>query len=78
MNPKMTCREGVTLLLDYLDGVLARPRRRSVETHVAGCPRCQKFVRSYAETPRIVRDATAFALPERVSLALHRRLKRRS
>jgi anti-sigma factor RsiW len=78
MKQQMTCRDGVTLLLDYLDGLLDRPRRRSVEAHVAGCPRCQKFVRSYAETPRIVRDATAFDLPERVSAALHRRLKRRA
>jgi len=77
MNAKMTCRTGVTLLMDYLEGTLAASRRRTIDAHVEGCTRCQRFVRSYLETPRIVREATACVLPRRVSAALQRRLRAR-
>ena len=76
MNRKMTCREGVNALMDYVEGVLSAARRQAVATHVAGCIRCRRFARSYAETPRIVRKATACAVPTRVVAALRRRLSR--
>ena len=58
-----TCQSGVDLLMDYLDGVLAPEVRADLETHVMGCPRCLAFVESYRQTPRILRNATAAALP---------------
>jgi anti-sigma factor RsiW len=63
--------------MEYLDGALDARRRRAVEVHTAGCIRCRRFLRSYVETPRIVRAATGFALPKRAALALRRRLKTR-
>jgi len=38
-------------------------RAADIEAHVAACPRCTAFVAAYRETPRILRDATSFALP---------------
>ncbi len=56
MTPGLTCRDGVERLMDYLEGALGSPERVAIDAHVAGCPRCVAFVKSYVETPRIVRD----------------------
>ena len=72
MKKTVTCRDGVRLLMDYTEGRLPSSRRKSVEAHVGGCRRCQGFVRSYTETPRILREATVTSLPERLGRRLHR------
>jgi anti-sigma factor RsiW len=60
---EIVCATGVELLMDYLDGVLPPDVSAALDEHVAGCPRCAAFVESYRATPRILRDATAAALP---------------
>ena len=62
MKP-IACASGVELLMDYLEGVLPAEVRGAIDDHVAGCPRCVAFIASYQETPRILRDATAMAMP---------------
>ena len=59
----MTCRDGAAILMDYLEGALPADVRADVDAHVAGCPRCVEFVRAYRETPRILRESTAFEIP---------------
>jgi anti-sigma factor RsiW len=74
MKSEMTCREGVPLLTDYLEGAVGSRVRAALDRHVAGCRRCQGFVRSYVATPRILRAALPEPMPRRVGLALRRRL----
>ena len=62
MKP-IACASGVELLMDYLEGVLPAEVRGAIDDHVAGCPRCVAFIASYREAPRILRDATAMAMP---------------
>ena len=59
----VTCRTGVELLMDYLEGVVDDDMRAMLESHVAGCPKCIAFIAAYQATPRIMRDATAAAMP---------------
>jgi anti-sigma factor RsiW len=75
--PELTCRDGVEMLMDYLEGILASPEREAIEAHVAGCPRCVAFVESYTGTPRILRAATAEALPADLADSLRRFLAAR-
>ena len=42
--PRLTCREVVELLTDYLEGVLPRPERERVEAHLQTCPDCTAYV----------------------------------
>jgi anti-sigma factor RsiW len=67
---EITCASGVELLMDYLEGVLSADLRSALDTHVAGCPRCVAFIASYRETPRILREATATALPADLQASL--------
>lgn len=72
MKGTMTCRDGVRVLMDYTEGVLSALRRSAVESHVGACVRCQGFVRSYRETPRILREATVTRMPARLGRRLRR------
>jgi hypothetical protein len=66
----IACAAGVELLMDYLEGVVSLEVRTTLESHVANCPKCQAFIASYQETPRIVRDATTTAMPPEVAASL--------
>ena len=66
----IVCRSGVELLMDYLEGVLAPDVRAAIEAHVGGCPRCEAFVASYRETPRIIREATTIEMPADLEASL--------
>ena len=72
MTGTMTCRDGVRILMDYTEGVLPETMRHAVEAHVGGCRRCQGFLHSYGETPRIVRRATDTRMPAEVGRRLGR------
>jgi anti-sigma factor RsiW len=75
---EIVCASGVELLMDYLDGVLPAELRAALDAHVAGCPRCAAFVESYRATPRILRDATAAALPADLEASLKAFLRART
>lgn len=74
----VTCRSGVELLMEYLEGVLPADVQAALEAHVAGCPRCAAFVASYRETPRILREATGAALPADIEASLRAFLRART
>ena len=75
MNQGLVCASGVDLLMDYLEGALAAEVSAALEAHVAGCARCVAFIASYRETPRIVREATAPALPPELERSLREFLR---
>ena len=67
---EIVCASGVDLLMDYLEGVLSADLRSALDAHIASCPRCVAFIASYRETPRILREATAAALPADLQASL--------
>jgi anti-sigma factor RsiW len=73
----VVCASGVELLNDYLEGVLPDDLRSELEAHVVACPRCTAFVAAYRETPRLLREATAAALPAELEASLMRFLRGR-
>ena len=66
----ISCQTGVELLMDYLEGVVPEDVRTILDSHVAGCSKCTAFVASYLATPRILRDATAAAMPPELQRSL--------
>jgi anti-sigma factor RsiW len=77
MKRPLACADGVEMLMDYLEGTLGAADRKRIEAHVSACPRCAAFVESYSQTPRILRAATAAALPEDLADSLRRFLASR-
>ena len=77
MNAIPTCRQGAERLMDYMEGVLDEALRRAIDEHLAGCGRCQAFVKSYASVPAILREATRTELTPAGQDALRRALAAR-
>lgn len=53
----MTCRDVAEFLLDYLEGGLPRDVVTAFERHLADCPACREYLRSYELTIRLGRAA---------------------
>ena len=69
----MTCRELSEFLGRYFAGELRPDERIVFEAHLAECPDCVAYVRTYAETMRLAKDACALdAMPAEVPEALVR------
>lgn len=66
----IVCVSGVELLMEYMEGALAPDVRMAIEAHVATCPRCEAFIASYGDMPRIVRDATRIEMPADLEASL--------
>lgn len=49
---ELTCREFVELVTDYLEDELGPDLRRRFETHVAGCPGCERYLDQVRATQR--------------------------
>ena len=64
------CASGVERLIDYLEGQLPASMVAVLESHVAGCQRCQAFIASYQATPRIMREATETPFPDTAQTSL--------
>ena len=71
----LTCREMTDFLADYLDGSLALAERHVFDKHLADCPECAAYLRSYTETIRLARqtredDALPVAVPDELVRAI--------
>jgi anti-sigma factor RsiW len=72
-----SCRETVDLLLDYVENRLPPAEQEALDAHFAGCPPCLEFVKSYKETPRVLRESTRAAMPDEVARRLDHFLRSR-
>lgn len=55
----MTCQQLDGFLLDYVDGQLPADTLREFEGHLAICPACVDYLRTYRETIRAGKAALA-------------------
>ncbi len=62
MQSKLTCREFVAFLAEYLEGRLPDDQLARFNDHLARCPSCASYTRSYQDTLRLGRSA--FSCPE--------------
>jgi anti-sigma factor RsiW len=53
----ITCRELIEFLIDYTDGQLPEEARREFERHLAVCPSCVAYLKSYLKTIELGREA---------------------
>jgi anti-sigma factor RsiW len=58
----MTCRDFIEFLLEYSSGELSPEQRREFDAHLAECPWCVAYLRTYERTIRL--GKAAFAEPE--------------
>ncbi len=59
---KLTCKELVELVTDYLDEALPPPERARFETHLKGCANCTAYFAQMRQTIRMTGKLTEEAL----------------
>ncbi len=55
----ITCKKLIEFLMSYLDGEMPPEQRREVDRHLAVCPSCLNYLRTYERTVRLGREAFA-------------------
>jgi anti-sigma factor RsiW len=50
-----TCKQATSLIADYVTGALAATVARSFEKHLAICPDCVAFLKTYRKTVELTR-----------------------
>lgn len=53
MTPKLTCREFIEFLSDYVAGELRAHTRATFNAHLAWCPPCVIYAKTYLESVRL-------------------------
>ncbi len=71
-----TCKDAITLLLDYVDGALPPDVRGRLEAHFGDCSPCEEFLQSYKATPGLCRKALEHSMPDSVANKLSDFLKK--
>lgn len=75
-----TCKELVDLLADYLEGQLPPDVARDLDQHLADCPPCLNFLKTYRTTTRLIREVGCEEIPpeleDRLLKFLREHLKR--
>ena len=70
------CRDAIDLLMDYLERRLPPAEQAALDAHFSACPPCLDFLKSYRETPRIVKQCTGHvSVPGEVKDRLRRFLE---
>ncbi len=64
MTSKLTCKELVELVTDYLQGSLPASERLRFEQHIAICPGCRTYVAQMRQTIRLLGRLTEKDIPE--------------
>jgi len=78
----LRCRDVADLILAYLEGTLAPGERQALEAHIADCPNCLRFLKTYRETVALGQQLREEAVPsdvrDRLEAFLRSRLPRSS
>jgi anti-sigma factor RsiW len=72
----LRCRDVLSDLSDYLDGLLATERREQIDTHLRGCQNCERFGGEFGSAIAALRRTLGKPEPpdEDVVRRLHARL----
>jgi anti-sigma factor RsiW len=57
MGPELSCREFVAFLGDYLSGGLSPEQLTVFNAHLARCPSCVSYTKTYRQTVRLGKAA---------------------
>lgn len=78
MNGKLTCREILEHLSEYIDEELDPSICDEIESHMSGCSPCIAFMNTLKKTVKLYNTAgKEVAIPEEVSRDLHSFLRKK-
>ena len=60
---KVRCKEGIDLLVDYLEGELPPEQAKELDAHFTGCPPCLDFLDEYRASTELGKKAIVEEMP---------------
>jgi ribose 5-phosphate isomerase A len=63
-SARMTCKETIDVLMDYLEATLSSDVNRELEQHLRACPPCQAYLNTYKKTAELAGQAGRQEMPE--------------
>jgi anti-sigma factor RsiW len=72
MTEKMSCKELVELVTDYLENTLSETDRARLEAHLAGCDGCDAYVAQMKQTIEMVGELKEDDIPPEAEQELMR------
>jgi anti-sigma factor (TIGR02949 family) len=68
MNAKahVTCQQLIDFLMSYLDGELPAEQRAEFDRHMAACPSCVDYLKTYETTVRLAKECSTDPVPDEV------------
>jgi hypothetical protein len=64
MTQRLTCRDVIDLLADYLEQSLPPETLEGFEWHLDHCPACVAYVNTYKKTRELTGEVTRVTMPE--------------
>jgi anti-sigma factor RsiW len=64
MTQKLTCRDVIDLLMDYLEQSLSPEALEGFEGHLVHCDACVAYVNTYKKTRELTGEVTRVPMPE--------------
>ena len=74
MEPRLTCRDVIALMGDYLETALGDEALAALERHLQDCPACLAYLNTYRKTRDLTGAAGRVAMPDEVRERLRRLL----
>ena len=66
----VTCQQLIDFLMSYLDNELPAGQRAEFDRHMAACPSCVDYLKTYEQTVTLARTCTTEAVPDEVPESL--------
>ena len=66
----VTCQQLIDFLMSYLDGELPAAQRAEFDRHMAACPSCLDYLKTYETTVSLAKTCTTDTVPDEVPESL--------
>jgi anti-sigma factor RsiW len=70
--PKLTCKDAIELMADYLESALGEELLGALERHLADCPSCLAYLNTYRKTHALTGEVGRIPMPEEMRERLRR------
>jgi len=64
MAQRLTCRDVIDLLVDYLEQSLPPETLEGFDAHLERCPACVAYINTYKKTRELTGEVTRVAMPD--------------
>ena len=66
----LTCQQLIDFIMSYLDHELPQDQRTEFDRHMAACPSCVDYLKTYEQTVRLAKTCVGDPVPDEVPESL--------